>query len=364
MSKVGSSSSSSRSSRSTSTSRTSSSARSSRSARQAPSKDTVKTGKARSISKGMAGQSVRGVQDALNKSGLTGQLTVDGKFGPKTDRAVRQFQARSGLAVDGKVGPKTLAALDKHGASNAVMDRIQNAHNMFGGAPKAAPAKDTLKPAGPGLSTGLSNVKDAATLGRGAKGANVEALQDALNKKGAGLRKDGDYGPRTARAVSAFQKANGLPQTGTADARTMAALNKLDSKRVPEKSLGKLPGGIRAKNKGVNLRNLDPRLQNAMDTIVDTYRAFDPQFNGKDVVITSGNDGRHSRGSLHYSNKAIDLRSNILSNKDQHALADRLQRALGSNYEVISETYRNHPANDHIHIELDRGGARARRLAR
>lgn len=50
---------------------------------------------------------VRLVQQIL---GLTGR-DVDGDFGPKTERAVRAFQAAHGLAADGQVGPKTWAAL-------------------------------------------------------------------------------------------------------------------------------------------------------------------------------------------------------------------------------------------------------------
>jgi peptidoglycan hydrolase-like protein with peptidoglycan-binding domain len=53
---------------------------------------------------------VRGLQRALNESGFRAG-EVDGKFGPRTEAAVRRFQQDSRLAADGIVGPRTRAAL-------------------------------------------------------------------------------------------------------------------------------------------------------------------------------------------------------------------------------------------------------------
>lgn len=49
------------------------------------------------------------VQRQLNNYGFP--LIVDGFFGPKTEAAVRSFQARAGILVDGIVGPQTWEAL-------------------------------------------------------------------------------------------------------------------------------------------------------------------------------------------------------------------------------------------------------------
>ena len=52
----------------------------------------------------------KAIQQALKTAGLyTG--AVDGKIGPKTKEAIKEFQTKNGLVADGKVGPKTWAAL-------------------------------------------------------------------------------------------------------------------------------------------------------------------------------------------------------------------------------------------------------------
>lgn len=53
------------------------------------------------------------IQAALKAAGFyTG--SVDGKIGPKTKRAIVEFQKAMGLKADGKVGPKTWVELEKY----------------------------------------------------------------------------------------------------------------------------------------------------------------------------------------------------------------------------------------------------------
>jgi peptidoglycan hydrolase-like protein with peptidoglycan-binding domain len=60
------------------------------------------------IYQGQTGDRVKKLQQALNALGYNCG-NVDGKFGPKTLAAVKQFQKAMGLVVDGRVGPKTKA---------------------------------------------------------------------------------------------------------------------------------------------------------------------------------------------------------------------------------------------------------------
>ena len=67
---------------------------------------------ARILRSGDQGLDVREVQDALNfQIRRLGLLAVDGRYGPKTQARVAEFQRANGLSADGMVGPLTVGRL-------------------------------------------------------------------------------------------------------------------------------------------------------------------------------------------------------------------------------------------------------------
>lgn len=64
------------------------------------------------LRRGANGPDVREMQSKLIQLGY-GVGTLDGKFGPATESAVRKFQQDHGLKVDGIAGPKTISALKR-----------------------------------------------------------------------------------------------------------------------------------------------------------------------------------------------------------------------------------------------------------
>ena len=83
--------------------------------------------------------------------------------------------------------------------------------------------------------------------------------------------------------------------------------------------------------------------------ILDAARDTAPKMERGAVWVTSANDSRHGDDSFHYKNQAFDIRIyNIAGDIHYEAKrwAERLQQALGSNYDVVYEL-------DHIHVEYD-----------
>jgi peptidoglycan hydrolase-like protein with peptidoglycan-binding domain len=135
---------------------------------------------------------VRVLQRRLTRAGYA-PGPIDGRYGPRTEQAVRRLQTAHGLLVDGIAGPRTLASL---GRSSVVLY--------------------------PG----------AGYAGRGS-GA-VRALQHRLRRAGyAPGPIDGRYGPRTEQAVRRFQATHGLVVDGIAGPQTVG---RLAIERMPHKA--------------------------------------------------------------------------------------------------------------------------------
>jgi len=74
------------------------------------------TAPAPGLERGDSGSAVKQLQSALVKLGYMSQAQMStgvGVYGPKTEAAVKKFQAAWKLGVDGEYGPKTKAALQK-----------------------------------------------------------------------------------------------------------------------------------------------------------------------------------------------------------------------------------------------------------
>jgi len=73
--------------------------------------------------------------------------------------------------------------------------------------------------------TAAPTLPEGVVLRRGAKGAEVRQVQEALVALGYSTSVDGKFGPATAEAVKSFQASSGLPADGVVGPETLTALS-------------------------------------------------------------------------------------------------------------------------------------------
>lgn len=144
-------------------------------------------------------RNISDAQKALNALGFANPvLTVDGKLGPLTSRALANFQASVGMPggggkLDNATELQLELALAKLAATKGDVGQLQNVVN-----PNASVAS-------------IVSNRD---------------VQHALNLLGASpaLTEDGKIGPKSIAAIKAFQITHGLVSDGVAGPKTKAAL--------------------------------------------------------------------------------------------------------------------------------------------
>ena len=95
---------------------------------------------------------------------------------------------------------------------------------------------------------------------------------------------------------------------------------------------------------GVTVSDLNPDIVQ----IIPEVSRIHSKYTNKTLVITSGTDGVHGYNSRHYEGFAIDIRTNHLNDEDVLSLSDDITEALGNDFYVLLEDYRE--SNEHIHI--------------
>jgi hypothetical protein len=101
---------------------------------------------------------------------------------------------------------------------------------------------------------------------------------------------------------------------------------------------------------GVTLLGLVPQMLIAVMVLDALYSR-----QGTELVLTSGNDGKHKRDSEHYGGRALDFRTRTLPSADATAkqIAATAQEMLGSDFFVQYEEFPDNPSNNHIHVQYD-----------
>ena len=91
---------------------------------------------------------------------------------------------------------------------------------------------------------------------------------------------------------------------------------------------------------GVSVVGIKPEMLIALPIIDQCYQKV-----GVECVLTSGTEGTHGRGSLHYVGLAADFRTNTLKSDQKTRLLNLVSGALTGEYDVILE-------KTHLHCEF------------
>ena len=324
---------------------------------------------------------VRWVQSALNR--IDGaRLPVNGLTGRATREALRRFQRREGLPADGIAGPDTERALLAAGTATTAggddepAGEIANARLAFADPPPEAELRVNRR-----------------------SREYVRWVQRSLNRlMSASLVEDGVSGPRTRAAVRTFQRHFSLAVDGIVGPRTEAMLVALgfavppstQVPVVPASGDWTLPPAVRVAGEAQRVRYDDPpawsgadgcsrSLTSGAEKLRRHLLASHPGVSSIGGYNCRVNSANRSQTSVHGVGRALDIMIPTVGGRANAAVGDpianwlvRNAERLGVQYLIWNRTKWNgsrsgvkhgryggpSPHTDHIHVELNRDGAR------
>jgi peptidoglycan hydrolase-like protein with peptidoglycan-binding domain len=157
----------------------------------------------RTLKKGMTGEDVISLQEALKKLGYFNFEKITNYYGDVTCSSVIVFQKMNNLTPNGIVDSKTAE----------IINNVLSGYKPPQATP--TPSRGSIPP-----------LVVKRTLKKGMTGADVRSLQEKLIKLGYFKQKTtGIFATVTENAVKTFQKAAGLKQTGIVDSTTVKKIN-------------------------------------------------------------------------------------------------------------------------------------------
>ncbi len=108
-----------------------------------------------------------------------------------------------------------------------------------------------------------------------------------------------------------------------------------------------LPRLLQLEDETVKITGLRPVLLGFLATVARVHA----DLFQKVLVVTSGNDGQHAKGSKHYTNAAVDLRS-MDKTLDQQLVFLMVLTWLGNTRGVAVFDERTQTGGGHFHCEL------------
>lgn len=99
---------------------------------------------------------------------------------------------------------------------------------------------------------------------------------------------------------------------------------------------------------GASLIGLKIEMRKVLITAEYIYKKLN-----QELVVTSGTDGTHSAGSLHYYGYALDFRTRFFTDEEKKQVVEELRKTLQSDYHVVEH-------QTHIHVEYDKAKIKPR----